>query len=216
MPGFNIFGHKGGGEFAAIDRLGDGSLKGNQGNYPRYAEAARLGNGWSIMTATAFAPVAALPTTTARLELWNNSNSGMVMIADQVFAFQLLSTAAGQTYAVWAMVTTQKDNPTNTALTIYSNSGRPFITTTAVSRIVSAVDTTVVANGWRPFGAVQAWGTGVATPGNSLLGEVEGRLIVPPGCSLCVVVVGSLATASTFHCGASWFEAPLSSFTPIG
>ena len=180
---------------------------------PKYAEMTKGGKSWHVETATAFAPVAAAPTTTARFEIYNNTvgMNSVALIVDQIFAFQLLSTAAGQTYALWAMVSTQKAAPTNTALNIYSNSGLPFRATTAVSRIITAVDTTVVANGWRPFGVVQAWGTGVATPGNSLVGDVDGRLIVPPACSLCLIVVGSLATASTFNTlGASWFEVPVS------
>ncbi len=152
-----------------------------------------------------------MPTTTTALEIFNNTTgqSAVALVIEDIFAFQLLSTAAVQTYGVWAMVTTQKVAPTNTALSIFSQSGLPLQATTAASRIITAVNTTVVANGWRPYGVVQAWGLAAATPGNALVGPVDGRLIVPPLCSLCVTVVGSIATASSFTCGASWAELQL-------
>lgn len=178
---------------------------------PQFTEMTRKGNGWSVTTETAFAPVAALPTTTARLELFNNSSPSnpYVMVVADLYAFQLLSTAATQTYSIWAMVTTQKAAPTVAALELYSLSGKPQITPTAASPVIPAVDTTVVANGWRPYGSVQAWGTAAATPGNAWSAPVDGKILVPPLCSLCIVVVGSIATASSFHAGASFYLEPL-------
>ena len=116
---------------------------------------------------------------------------------------------ATQTYAIWAQVTISKAAPTAAALTIASRNGQAAVTGATGSFVVPAVDTTVVANGWRPFGPVQAWGTAAATPGNSLVAPVDGALIVPPGSSLCVCVVGSLATASTFQVGAGFYMVPL-------
>ena len=40
---------------------------------PSYAEVRRRGNGWTVQTTTLFAPLTAIPTTTAILELYNNS-----------------------------------------------------------------------------------------------------------------------------------------------
>ncbi len=181
-----------------------------QGN-PPYTEITRQGNGWNVQTATAFTPVAAVPTTTAALEIFNNTagNSSITLVIDSIFAFQLLSTAAVQTYGTWAMVTTQKAAPSNTALDIFSQSGRPKYTTTAASRVISAINTTVVANGWRPYGPVAPFSLAAATPGSSFVGEVSGRLLVPPGCSLAVTVAGSVATASSFQVGVSWYELSL-------
>lgn len=184
----------------------------NQGIYaqgnPPYTEVTRSGVGWNIQTATAFTPVAAVPTVTTALELFNNTQGpgAITMVIDSLFGFQLLSTAAAQTYGLWAQVTTQKAAPANTALSVFSHSGRPTYATTAAGRIISAINTTVVANGWRPWGPVQAWGTAAATPGNSLVAEVNGRILVPPGTSLCVTVAGSIATASSFQVGVSWYE----------
>jgi hypothetical protein len=169
---------------------------------PPYYGTARRGEGWTVQTATLFAPLVAVPTTAAALEVYNNGSR--VMVVSSLFADQILSTAATQTYAIYAMITTTKAIPTLTALVLNSLSGKALITPTAASEIVTGVGTTVIANGWRPYGAVQAWGTAAATPGNSWEAVINGRLIVPPGCSICLHVVGSLATASTFQCGLSW------------
>lgn len=174
---------------------------------PQFTEMSRKGNGFSLRTSTAFAPVAAAPTTTAALEIFNNTlgANAQVLVVKDLFAFQLLSTAATQTYGIWAMVTTQKAAPTAATLNIYSLSGAPLLTATAASFIIPAVGTTVVDNGWTPYGSVQSWGTAAATPGNSWDAPVDGGLLVPPGCSLCVTVAGSIATASSFQVGARFY-----------
>ncbi len=178
-----------------------------QGN-PPFTEITRQGVAYNVITATAFTPVAAVPAVTTALEIFNNMQGGsaLTLVIDSLFGFQLLSTAATQTYGLWAQVTTQKVIPSNTALSVFSQSGKAFYTTTAASKVVTAINTTVIANGWRPWGPVQSWGTAAATPGNSLAADVFGRLLVPPGCSLCVTVAGSVATASSFQVGASWHE----------
>lgn len=178
---------------------------------PPYTEMTRLGQGWTVQTATLFAPIAAYPSTTARLEIYNNTSgaSALNMVITDLFAAQILSTAATQTYAIFAMVTTTKTAPTNTALSVASVSGKAAFTTTTGGALITAIDTTVVANGWRPWGAVQAWGTAAATPGNSWSAEVNGKLIVPPGCALCIAPAGSIATNSSFQCGAGFYWAAL-------
>lgn len=173
---------------------------------PPYTEMTRLGNGWSMQTATLFAPLVAIPTTVAALEIYNNMAAASLIVED-LFAAQVLATAAAQTYAIFACVSTKKDKPANTALDIFSSNGRPKLSTTAASRIIAGVGTTVVANGWRPWGNPQSWGTATATPGNAWSADVHGRLIVPPGCALLLHIMGALATASTFQVGASWYEA---------
>ena len=175
---------------------------------PTFAEITRQGNGWSMQTATLFAPLVAIPTTVAALEIFNNMSADTLVVSD-LFASQVLATAASQTYAIYACVSTKKAAPTNVALSIFSSSGRAVRTTTAAGTIVAAVGTTVVANGWRPWGPPQAWGVATATPGNGWSVPVDGKMLVPPGCALLLHVVGALATASTFQVGASWYEVSL-------
>lgn len=176
---------------------------------PAYAEMTRKGNGWTVQTATLFAPAAAYPSTLARLEGYNNHPS-LVMVIVDLFAAQVLSTAATQTYAIGAMVTTKKVIPTNTALVVASLCGKEAYTTTVSGPLITAIGTTVIANGWRPWGPVQAWGTAAALPGNAWSVPVDGKLIVPPGCALCIIPFGTIATASTFQCGFSFYWADLS------
>ena len=179
---------------------------------PPYTEMTRKGGGWSVQTATLMAPLVAIPTTVAALEIYNNMASTS-LIVDTLFAAQVLSTAASQTYAIFACVSTKKAAPSNTALSVFSNSGRASYATTAAGRIITGIGTTVVANGWRPWGPPQAWGTATATPGNSWHVDIDGRLLVPPGCALLLHLMGALATASTFQVGASYYEADLAYVT---
>lgn len=172
---------------------------------PPFTEITRRGEGFTVGTSTLFAPLVAYPTTTAALEVYNNSSDKLLVVGD-LYAAQILSTAATQTYAIFAMVTTLKAVPTLGALSLFSLTGKPIVTPTAASEVVTGVGTTVIANGWRPWGSVQSWGTAAATPGNAWSAPVDGKLVVPPGASLCVHVVGSLATASSFQCGATIYK----------
>lgn len=167
---------------------------------PAGVEMNRLGNSYTIQTTTLFAPLVAVPTTTAILEIFNNGSR--TLIVSDLFADQVLATAAAQTYAIYAMTTTQKAVPTLTALAMTSNNGKGAITPTAASEVVTGVGTTVVANGWMPWGVPQSWGTATATPGNAWSVPIDGKINVRPGTSLCLHVVGALATASTFQVGA--------------
>ncbi len=173
---------------------------------PEYAGTGLRGDGWTVGTASPLTPLTAVPTTTAAVELYNNGSR--IMMVQELYAFQLLSTAATQTYSLWAMITTQKAVPTLSALSLFSTSGKNLITPTASGEAVTGVGTTVVANGWRPWGVVQAWGTAAALVGNGWSVPVNGKLLVPPRCSVCLHLVGTVATASSFHIGLTfdWYS----------
>ena len=59
---------------------------------PNYTEVARRGDLWTVQTATPFAAVVALPTTTAKLEVKNNTANRM-MVVDTIWSWQLVGTA---------------------------------------------------------------------------------------------------------------------------
>ena len=63
-------------------------------------------------------------------------------------------------------------------------------------------------SGWFPWTAAYQKGAGGVVPFGAVLAEVDGRLIVPPQCSLCLHVVSSLV-GQTFTQGASWYEEQL-------
>jgi len=172
---------------------------------PRFTELTRRGRGWAVQTATPFAPIVALPTTLAKLELKNN-HASMSMVVEGIWSWQLLGTAVVWSHTPWAQVGAPVVSAV-AALLVADNKGGAA-TSAAGSPIVPAVDQTVVANGWRAFrGSTMNFGLAAATPGGLCYGEVDGALIVPPGKSLHVCVSGSVATASSMHCGAAGFWA---------
>lgn len=184
-------------------------------NAPAYTELSRLGFGYSVMCPTAVAATAAFPTTTANLEIWNNLTSGVNLVVDRLSVWEKVATAIVRTTNLCAQVTVTKAIPTLTAMSIGSLSGRqpsPY-TSSVGTRVVTGAETTVVANGWTAWGDPAAWGTAAATPGQAYDAQVKGRLIVPPGCSLCVTLVGPTATG-TYQVGASWYEVPTSTSFP--
>ena len=190
---------------------------------PPYAELTRRGAGWSVMTATAFAGIVALPTTLANLEVVNN-HATRCMVIDTIWSWELTGTAVVWSHTPWAQVGTAVSwahtpwaqvgtavYSANTALVIYGTNGRASITSATGTEARTAVDQTVVANGWRPFpGSTMNFGTAAATPGGANVGQVDGRLVVPPDFAVHVTVTASVGTASAFHCGVSWFWADIS------
>lgn len=172
------------------------------GNLP-YAEVTRQGRMYSVQTATPFAPIVALPTTLAKLEVKNNK-LGYAMVIDCIWSWQLLGTAVVWAHTPWAQVGAAVVSA-NAALVMGSGDGGANITSALTTDAVCAVDQTVVASGWRVFpGSTMAWGLAAATPGGANVGQVDGRLVVPYGKSVHVCVSGSVATASSMHCGVSW------------
>lgn len=167
-----------------------------------YSKIAREGDMWSTMIATSIAAIVALPTTLANLEI--NNHGQRYMVVDTIWSWQLLGTAVVWSHTPWACVGEQVYSA-NTALVIGGAKGDTY-TSATTSEVRTAITQTVVANGWRTFpGSTMNFGLAAATPGGANVGDVNGRLVVPPGRSLYVSVTGSVNTASAFHVGASWF-----------
>jgi len=168
---------------------------------PRYTEAVRRGDAWSVSTATAFAPVAAVPTTTAALEIVNN-HATRPFVVDAIWSWQLLGTAVVWSHTPWAQVGNAVYSA-NTALVLGDGRGGSMASSTSTV-LKTAINQTVVANDWRVFpGSTMNFGLAAATPGGACVGQVDGALIVPPKMSLHIAVSASVATASSMHCGAS-------------
>lgn len=185
---------------AQFNGLGD--LLVAAGGVPRYTEAARRGNGYATMATSAVAALVVRPTTTAALEIYNN-NQGKVMVIDRIFAHELVTstTGLGGGAVQYAMVTLPKAAPTDAALAINSLSGKPPQTRT----VLTAASQTVVDNGWFPYGStVKKESAGAVVPGGGLEALIEGRLLVPYGCSLCLHVVSGY-TGDTFTNGSAWY-----------
>lgn len=164
-----------------------------------YTELSRQGAGWQTMATSAVAALVVRPSTAAALELWNgNAAGGPSLVIDRLFSHNLVA-VANSAMGMYAMVTTPKAAPSTASLAITGNWGKAY-----AGLVIPAVGTTVVANGWYPYGPGGNVVT-VTTPGVTLEAQINGRIIVPPQCSLCVHVVAS-TTSATFTSGASWFE----------
>lgn len=158
------------------------------------------GGYWSTMATSAVAALVVRPSTTAALELFNNAQPGGVsLIVDRLFSQHLVSTAVNSNAAIWAMVTASKAAPSSASLAVIGGYGKGY-----GGPVINAVGTTVVANGWFPFGPNYI-APSAAAPGGAWEAIVGGRLIVPPQCSLCLHVVGSIV-GDTYCSGASWYE----------
>ncbi len=168
---------------------------------PAYFEMTRKGTGWGTMSTAAIAGLVVRPSTAAALELWNGYPvGGKSLIIDRLFYFNLVSTNVIEGFSGWAMVTTPKSAPSTASLAVNGLSGKVY-----GGPVINAVGTTVVANGWFPWTNAYNKGAGGVVPFGATIGDVGGRLIVPPGCSLCLHVVSSLV-GQTFTQGAFWYE----------
>jgi hypothetical protein len=184
------------------------------GSAPPYAEMTRQGNVWNYISA-AFTPLTVIPTTTANSSVWNNTSSAMSMVILDLFVFHLLGTAAQHNIGVWACVSPPAAAPSLSALVVGSQSGRAPYTTTAGTRVVTVAQGTVVANGWRPYGTPGPGVVSTALPGEAFSVEVNGKMVVPPGCTLSLACTDALATAASVQVGASWVELPTATFVPV-
>lgn len=174
---------------------------------PAYAELTRLGKGWSTISTAAVAALVVRPSTTAAFEIYNPAGSGVSLIIDRMFWFNLVSTNVVEGFSGWAQVSTPARiaaAPTNGSFAVRGNSGNAY-----GGGVIAAASTTVVDSGWFPWGNAYNKGAGGVVPMGALSVNVEGRLIVQPGGSLSLHVVSSLV-GDTFTQGASWYERAIS------
>lgn len=175
---------------------------------PPYTEMTRKGYGWQVMSVVAVAGLVVRPSTVAAFEIWNGANTGgKSLIIDRLFWHQLVSTAVGETFTGWAAVTAAKAAPAAGAnVVVRGNSGKPYS-----GSVIAALGTTVIDSGWFPWAAGPpkvAEATSVI-PFGGAIANVDGRLIVPPQCSLCLHVVSSVV-GQTFTQGAGFYEETIS------
>jgi hypothetical protein len=169
---------------------------------PPYTEMARKGSGWSVMSVLAVAGLVVRPSTVAAFEIWNGyATGGKSLIIDRLFWFNLVSTNVIEGFSGWAQVTAAKAAPAAGAnVIVRGNTGKAY-----PGPVIAALGTTVIDSGWFPWGNAYNKGAGGVVPFGAISAHVEGRLVVPPQCSLCLHVVSSLV-GETFTQGASFFE----------
>jgi len=170
---------------------------------PPGTEMARQGKSWATMSTAAVAGLVVRPTTVAAFEIFNgHAAAGKSLIIDRLFAFNLVSTAVGEYFSIWASVTAAKAAVTSGSFAVRGASGKGY-----GGPVIAAASTTVLDSGWFPWGNgfAKAAQSATVTPSAAISAEVSGRLIVPPQSSLCLHVVSSIV-GQTFTQGASWSE----------
>ena len=171
---------------------------------PRYTEITRRGTGWATMSTAAVAALVVRPSTVAAFEIFNGYGlNGKSLIIDRLFWHNLVSTNVIESFVGWAQVTTVKAAVSDGSFVVRGATGKAY-----GGPVIAAASTTVIASGWFPWGNGFTKGAGGVLPMGGVCAEVEGRIIVPPQCSLCLHVVASL-TGQTFTQGASWYEEQL-------
>ena len=184
----------------------DGALFTQFADMP-YTELTRLGQSWSTMATSAVAALVVRPTTAAAFEIYNG-NAQASLVIDRIFSHELVTstTGLGGGAVMYAEVTQVKTAPTSGAFVIKGGSGKSYS-----GGVIAAAGTTVLDNGWFPYGyTTKKESAGAVVPGGALEAIIGGRLIVPPSCSLCLHVVSGYV-ADTFTSGATWYEKIFSS-----
>lgn len=174
---------------------------------PSRAELVRLGNSWSVSipTGSAFAPVAAWPTTLENIELYNNEPAGgKSYIIDSVWAAAITSIAAASSFALLVQHLGPLAAPTNnTALLIVSRSGRRSYPGNAFRAVAG---TRATASQWDVVAGMAA--SPSASIGASVYADLFGYYVVPPGNGIAFNLVASTAAGTAIQ-GVGWHEVQL-------
>ena len=175
---------------------------------PPFAELTRLGQAWSVAIATgsAFAPVAAWPTTLANIVLYNgNPAGGKSLVIDSIWASAITSIAAASSFTLLAQISNAGvAAPTNDTAQLIT--GKAGLTYAGLAKRAVANTAFMIANKWTVVG--QSSGHPATAIGAGAFADIAGRLIVPPGACLGVNVVASTA-AGTMVQGIDWYEVQL-------
>lgn len=165
-----------------------------------------------MTTSTDLAAVIAVPTTAVMLAIYNNEpEGGRSYIIDRVWALHTTAAASlAHACIIGALGTTRVAAPTDAtpagALRALNGSGGTD------TRVRSVVATTIdavsgIAANWTVLSASSATGV-TSLPGVAMVGDVNGRLIVPPGRYFAIHVLAS-AVGHEFNCGIQWHERTL-------
>ncbi len=193
----------------AIEANEAGDLLTAQGGAP-YEDATRSGKRFIFRNTTAVAAVIALPTTAINCAFHNSApDGGRSMIIDAIFAVQdgNMAAALGQFGMIWLLTQTREAVLTNAVLIPRKLNGVGDSSDTVAYAVVPAETLEGVggvAIGWMPVGnsVISAVNS---LPGMTLWEDVEGRIIVPPGRTLALHVLGSVVTP-TWQMGIMWHE----------
>ncbi len=168
-------------------------------------ELARLANTWYTITPTgsAFAPVAAMPTTLAVLAIYNGYTDTTCLVIDQVWITTLTSAGAASNYTILTQVIQVAALTDSATVLVTSPLGKVY----SGSVLKALAVTTMVANKFSFIGTGTTGGA-AATIGSGAVAEVAGSIIVKPGFTLGVNAVVGTAVGTSLM-GVSWAEVKL-------
>jgi len=176
---------------------------------PERTEIVRLGDSWQVMTASAIAPLTAVPTTTGGLNLWNGeASNGKTYIIDRVQVSEIVvdATQSNMTAVFACLVRPPVTTPTDAALTVRSLSGRQGYS----GRARTTVNAAVTNDGWFPIGTSAPCAAAAAGSAWKVTDiPLDGLYLVPPGGQFCVHAAKVAATAGQVHFSIVWHEAQL-------
>lgn len=177
---------------------------------PPYAELVRMGNTWSMRTATAsaFNAVAALPTTLAAAILYNGEAAGgKSYVIHSAWCTTIVTAAAATQYSLLAQVTPSPlgvaTAPTHSATTtlLTSRSGKAAYAGLA-RRAVNV--TTFFTDGWDVLGT--QGGGAAANIGLGVFADLGGSIIIPPGGAIGLNVIAGTVNTAGMVVGLCWSE----------
>jgi len=173
---------------------------------PPYAVLCASGASVRVDCTTAVAAVAAIPTTTAMLTVWNGDATKSYII-DRLYAPQWEgnSTTMASIAIIYCLHPVGMVQPGAQDLTPKKLNGNGNYGGNAWCD----VGHTVVNNGWVTAGGMTL-GTHAddAVPGAAYVANIDGRVVLPPRAGLSMVVVTD-RIATKVKCGMSWFEVDL-------
>lgn len=184
---------------------------------PPLAEVVRLGRSYTVIETTAVAPVVAIPTTSAKLAIWNGEpDNGRCYIIDSVFAIAATASISQSFMMVGQLNLGRKAATTNSALQFKSLSAYGVrLTGTTLGYQgrgrVSIAQAVTNDNAW------QALGTSFLFDDVSPIGSIVtacqcGRIIVPPGHIFGISCISTDAGSTTVRHGIRWHEVQM----PVG
>jgi hypothetical protein len=175
---------------------------------PNLTAITGRGNSYWARTATAAAPVTAIPTTAALIGLYNGEpDNGKSYIIDSVFVIQTAVTGAVHNVGILANISTAQIT-TAIANTIAPRCLRAGAAYRGNARVAVGItlnaDDGVAAN-WMPIGS-----TGPAQNtlqiGTVVDVDVKGGIIIPPKGQLSLSALAGAATATSIQIGVRWHE----------
>jgi hypothetical protein len=191
--------------------LSDGGAQIMVQGLPERAELVKLGASWGagLPTGSAFAPVAAWPTTVSNLVLANGEAvGGPTYIVDRAWMSAITAGSTGPSVILAQTIPYGSTGAFTDTATILrrqlSLRGSAFSSNAKLSATAANV---LVASQWFPLGPSVGYSSSAVAGniGTTCEADIKGRILIPPGAALAFAGVASVA-AGTSIMGVEWHE----------